>query len=125
MLDTAQPEVVYVAVPPHRAVAIGERLVARRHPVPDREAARRRRSRTGRLGWRPRIQRSPAHRRVGYHLRALDILAEVRERLAAAPPQLVVARWLDATPPPAWWGRAAEGGGQVIEQATHLYDLAR
>ena len=41
------------------------------------------------------------------------------------PPQLVVARWLDSTPPPAWWGRVDEGGGQVIEQATHLYDLAR
>ena len=47
-------------------------------------------------------------------------------RLGGPPPaQLVVARWLDATPGPAWWGRADEGGGQVIEQATHLYDLAR
>jgi myo-inositol 2-dehydrogenase / D-chiro-inositol 1-dehydrogenase len=62
---------------------------------------------------------------VGYHLRALDIMAEVRERLAADPPRLVVARWLDRTPPPAWWGRVDEGGGQVVEQATHLYDLAR
>ena len=51
-------------------------------------------------------------------------MAEVRERLAAEPPGLVVARWLDRTPPPAWWGRADEGGGQVVEQATHLYDLA-
>jgi predicted dehydrogenase len=62
---------------------------------------------------------------VGYHLRALDIMTEVRERLAAAPPQMVVARWLDSTPKPAWWGKVDEGGGQVIEQATHLYDLAR
>ena len=62
---------------------------------------------------------------VGYHLRALDIMAEVRRRLASAPAQLVVARWLDSTPGPAWWGRVDEGGGQVIEQATHLYDLAR
>jgi predicted dehydrogenase len=52
-------------------------------------------------------------------------MAEVRRRLAAAPAQLVVARWLDSTPGPAWWGRVDEGGGQVIEQATHLYDLAR
>lgn len=62
---------------------------------------------------------------VGYHLRALDILSEIRDRLGEAPPRLVVARWLDSTPGPTWWGRAAEGGGQVIEQATHLYDLAR
>ena len=62
---------------------------------------------------------------VGYHLRALDILTEVRDWLDGSPPQLVVARWLDATPGPAWWSRAEQGGGQVIEQATHLYDLAR
>ncbi len=62
---------------------------------------------------------------VGYHLRALDILTEVRDWLDGSAPQLVVARWLDATPGPAWWGKAAQGGGQVIEQATHLYDLAR
>jgi predicted dehydrogenase len=62
---------------------------------------------------------------VGYHLRALDILAEVRARLAERPAQLFVARWLDSTPGPAWWGRTSEGGGQVVEQATHLYDLAR
>ena len=37
----------------------------------------------------------------------------------------MVARWLDSTPGPAWWGRTDQGGGQVIEQATHLYDLAR
>ena len=41
------------------------------------------------------------------------------------PAQLFVARWLDSTPAPAWWGRTDEGGGQVVEQATHLYDLAR
>ena len=37
----------------------------------------------------------------------------------------MTARWTDATPAPAWWVRAEVGGGQVIEQATHLYDLAR
>ena len=124
MLDTAQPDCVYVAVPPHRAVEIGQRLAARRFPFltekplaaddpdgPQRLAAE--------------IERARLVVAVGYHLRALDIMPGVRERLAAAPPQMVVARWLDATPPPAWWGRAAEGGGQVIEQATHLYDLAR
>jgi myo-inositol 2-dehydrogenase / D-chiro-inositol 1-dehydrogenase len=62
---------------------------------------------------------------VGYHLRALEALAEVRERLAANPARLVVARWMDGTPAPAWWLREVVGGGQVVEQATHLYDLAR
>jgi predicted dehydrogenase len=124
MLDVGRPDCVYVAVPPHRAVSIGERLAFRRFPFltekplaaedtdgPDRLAAE--------------IFRARLVVAVGYHLRALDIMPEVRERLAAAPPGMVVARWLDSTPAPAWWGRAAEGGGQVVEQATHLYDLAR
>ena len=62
---------------------------------------------------------------VGYHLRSLERLPEVRARLAANPARLVTARWNDSTPPPAWWRREVDGGGQVIEQATHLYDLAR
>ncbi|HSS36115.1 MAG TPA: Gfo/Idh/MocA family oxidoreductase, partial [Patescibacteria group bacterium] len=37
----------------------------------------------------------------------------------------VIGRWLDDTPGPDWWGRVDQGGGQVVEQATHLYDLAR
>src|SRR6476660_1639686 len=32
MLDAAQPDCVYVAVPPHRAVEIGTRLTSRRFP---------------------------------------------------------------------------------------------
>ena len=62
---------------------------------------------------------------VGYQWRALDFLGELRERLAATPPRLVLARWLGDTPGPSWWRHADESGGQVVEQATHQYDLAR
>ncbi len=63
---------------------------------------------------------------VGYHWRALDALPELRERLAEGPPVAFVAgAWLTSTPAPAWWHRQATGGGQMVEQATHLLDLAR
>jgi myo-inositol 2-dehydrogenase/D-chiro-inositol 1-dehydrogenase len=124
MLDGARPEVVYVAVPPHRSVAIGEQLAARHLPfLTEKPLAADDPAGPARLA--ERIDGAGLVVAVGYHLRALDIMAEVRERLMAAPPRLVVARWLDSTPGPAWWGRRDEGGGQVIEQATHLYDLAR
>jgi predicted dehydrogenase len=124
MLEAGQPDVVYVAVPPHRAVAVAERLVARQVPfliekplsATDAEGVAR---------VAAAIDQTRLVVAVGYHLRALDIMAEVRARLAERPAQLFVARWLDSAPPPAWWGRTAEGGGQVVEQATHLYDLAR
>jgi predicted dehydrogenase len=124
MLDTAGLDVAYVCVPPFRAVAIGERLVERGIPFltekplaatdvegPERLAAA--------------IERAGLVVAVGYHARALDIMPEVRSRVAAKPPGLIVARWLGGTPPPRWWSRVDEGGGQVVEQATHLYDLAR
>lgn len=124
MLEAAGPDVVYVAVPPHRAVAVCERLVAHQIPfLTEKPLAAADAEGPARLA--EAIEQNRLIVAVGYHLRALDILAEVRSRLAERPAQLFVARWLDSTPGPAWWGRTDEGGGQVIEQATHLYDLAR
>jgi predicted dehydrogenase len=124
MIEAGRPDVVYVAVPPHRAVAVGERLVAHRIPfLTEKPLSATDADGPARLA--DQIEQNGLIVAVGYHLRALDILAEVRARLAERPAQLFAARWLDSTPSPAWWGRTAEGGGQVVEQATHLYDLAR
>ena len=124
MLEAGRPDVVYVAVPPHRAVAVAERLVAHRIPfLTEKPLAATDADGPARLA--DAIEQNRLIVAVGYHLRALDIMAEVRARLAERPAQLFVARWLDSTPGPAWWGRTDEGGGQVVEQATHLYDLAR
>lgn len=124
MVEAARLDVAYVCVPPWQAVAIGERLVElgipflTEKPLAADDAA-------GPVRLAASIDRAGLVVAVGYHLRALDILPEIRDRLRVAPPRLIVARWLAETPPPAWWSRAGQGGGQVIEQATHLYDLAR
>jgi myo-inositol 2-dehydrogenase/D-chiro-inositol 1-dehydrogenase len=124
MLDEARLDVAYVCVPPHRAVAIGERLVERGIPfLTEKPLAAT--DADGPVRLAAGIARAGLVVGVGYHLRALDILPAIKDRIAAHPVGLIVARWLDRTPAPAWWGVAAEGGGQVIEQATHLYDLAR
>lgn len=124
MLDAAKPDVVYVCVPPDRAVAIGERLVERGIPfLTEKPLAADDPHGPERLG--AAVASASLVVAVGYHLRALDVLAEVRDRLAVRPARLVVAQWLGGTPAPAWWGQVAQGGGQVVEQATHLYDLAR
>lgn len=65
---------------------------------------------------------------TGYHWRCLDTVAEARRRLGDGAPGhvgLVAARWLDTVPPPAWWARRDGSGGQLVEQATHVIDLAR
>ncbi|MBA2254649.1 MAG: Gfo/Idh/MocA family oxidoreductase [Chloroflexi bacterium] len=62
---------------------------------------------------------------VGYHWRYLDITERAQDLLSANPARLVLGYWLDSTPPVAWWIREATGGGQFVEQTTHIFDLAR
>ncbi len=62
---------------------------------------------------------------VGYHWRAMDTIPEVKRTLAQNPARLVLGAWHDATPSPAWWRHQATSGGQMVEQATHLFDIAR
>jgi myo-inositol 2-dehydrogenase/D-chiro-inositol 1-dehydrogenase len=124
MLDEQRPDVAYVCVPPSAAIAVLDKIVERGIPFLTEKPL----AATDADG-PARIAAAIAKRRlvaaVGYHLRALPALAEVRDRLAGRRIHLVTARWLSGTPAPAWWLREEVGGGQVVEQATHFYDLAR
>ena len=62
---------------------------------------------------------------VGYHWRYLNTVERAQELLRENPARLVVGYWLDATPPPPWWRKDAESGGQMVEQTTHIFDVAR
>jgi predicted dehydrogenase len=62
---------------------------------------------------------------VGYHWRYLDTTEEAQALLARNPAKLVLGYWLDCTPPAPWWSRKSLSGGQMVEQTTHIFDLAR
>ena len=62
---------------------------------------------------------------VGYHWRYLDVVQQSRALLDGHPPQLLLGQWLDGTPGAPWWSRRDRSGGQLVEQTTHLFDLAR
>jgi predicted dehydrogenase len=62
---------------------------------------------------------------VGYQWRYLNTSELARQRLAEHPARLVHGYWWDKTPPTAWWSVPARSGGQIIEQTTHMFDLAR
>ena len=62
---------------------------------------------------------------VGYHWRSLDVVARAREAVAGRPVDLLTATWLDSTPAAPWWAQRSGSGGQLVEQTTHLVDLAR
>jgi myo-inositol 2-dehydrogenase / D-chiro-inositol 1-dehydrogenase len=62
---------------------------------------------------------------VGYHWRYLEVVDRAAAMLRGNPVRLVLGYWLDSTPPVPWWTRRGQSGGQVIEQTTHIFDLAR
>jgi predicted dehydrogenase len=123
LLEREQPEAVWVCVPPWAHGPIEMALIERGIPFfiekplsADRDTA----ERIGRA-----LTGTGIVVAVGYHWRAMDTLPEVRETLAARPARMVLGAWHDATPPPEWWRHQATSGGQVVEQATHLFDAAR
>ena len=62
---------------------------------------------------------------VGYHWRHLDVVRHAAAALDGAPVQLLAGSWWDRTPAAPWWSRRGASGGQLVEQTTHLVDLAR
>jgi predicted dehydrogenase len=63
---------------------------------------------------------------VGYMFRFSPPILKVREMLQQHQAAMVQAHYyMPGLPPPTWWPSLELGGGQLIEQATHMLDLAR
>jgi predicted dehydrogenase len=62
---------------------------------------------------------------TGYHWRYLDTTERAQELLSQKPARLALGYWLDVIPPTQWWVTEALSGGQIVEQLTHILDLAR
>lgn len=71
------------------------------------------------------IERRSLPSAVGHHWRYLDIVGRARDLLADRPVRLALGHWLDKVPPVAWWLNRHMSGGQIVEQAVHVLDLAR
>jgi predicted dehydrogenase len=123
MLDEQAPDVAFVCLPPDRSATACAELVGRGIPFLTEKPL-------GAVAADPEgvagaLAGSGLVTAVGYQCRGLDFLPELQARLAARPAHLLVARYTGPTPGSSWWRHVAESGGQVVEQATHLYDLAR
>jgi myo-inositol 2-dehydrogenase / D-chiro-inositol 1-dehydrogenase len=62
---------------------------------------------------------------VGHHWRYSAAVPRAVRLLAGRPVRLAIGTWLDKVPPVDWWVHRGHSGGQVIEQAVHVLDLAR
>ncbi|MFL6127801.1 MAG: Gfo/Idh/MocA family protein [Mycobacteriales bacterium] len=123
LLDREEVDAVYVCVPPfahgdpeRTVLARGlplfvEKPLAADLPTAERLAAE--------------IEAAGIVTGTGYHWRCLDTVQRAAELLADAPARLALGAWLDKVPPPAWWASRALSGGPVVEQLTHVLDLAR
>jgi predicted dehydrogenase len=123
LLDQAQPEAVWMCLTPDRHGEPEEALIERQIPFfvekPLSHDLATAEGIAARLAGRTLVTA------VGYKLRGLDSLPRLRELLAERPAHLALAAWHDVTPSPGWWRDPNRSGGQVVEQATHLVDLAR
>lgn len=115
-------DAAWVCVPPSARGAIEEALIARRIPffLEKPLSADLRTAET----IAEELERTGVVAGVGYHWRALDTIPLLRDALHQAPPRMVIGAWYGATPAPRWW-REKGSGGQIVEQATHLFDIAR
>ena len=123
MLDAAELDAVFVCLPPYAAgepaLAVAGRGIAlfAEKPLGVDEESPARIAAT--------IREKGIVSCVGYQWRYLEVVDRARELLAGHPAQLVVGSWLGETPGPSWWIRIDQSGGQLVEQATHIVDLAR
>jgi len=123
LIDSGDIDALYICVPPFAHGAPEERALERGLPffvekplALDVATARRIAEGVGATGLTTA---------VGYHWRYLDAVTRARDLLGDRQPRLVLAHWLSSTPGAAWWTRSERSGGQLLEQATHLVDLAR
>ena len=62
---------------------------------------------------------------VGYHWRYMTATDRAKEIMGDKPIAMVRGRWIGGMPGVAWWRVKEKSGGQIVEQTTHLFDLAR
>jgi predicted dehydrogenase len=123
MLDAERPEAVWICLPPDQHGRLELDLAERGiHFMVEKPLA---------ADLETPIRIAEAVRAAGvvagvaYHWRAMDTLREVEDVIAARPVRLLNGHWHDSLPGPAWWRDVSRGGGQMVEQATHLVDLSR
>ncbi|WP_125777107.1 Gfo/Idh/MocA family protein [Antribacter gilvus] len=122
-LDHDRVDAVYICVPPFAHGAPEEAALARRLPMFVEKPVAADLATAERLAGL--VAAADVVTGTGYHWRCLDLVPEAQKLLAESPAYLASGYWLDKRPPVSWWAQTSRSGGQVIEQLTHVLDLAR
>jgi predicted dehydrogenase len=62
---------------------------------------------------------------VGYHWRYFQTTDQARELLGQSHIAFMLGYWMGGMPGVGWWRVRSKSGGQLVEQTTHIVDLAR
>ncbi len=123
MLDREQLDAVYICVPPFAHGAPEFAVIDRNLPFFVEKPLAAFWETAAEIG--RRVQAKGLITACGYHWRYLDTTERAKELLSKRPARLALGYWLDFTPPPDWWVSEEKSGGQMVEQTTHIFDLAR
>ena len=123
MLDTEQPDAVYIITPPNlhaeqvEYAATQKAAIFVEKPVALSVLDARR--------IRMAVEQGGVLCCVGYQQRYGSLVTRARELLAGRDLGLARIWWYQGVPKVPWNLDSAQGGGQIVEQATHLLDLCR
>lgn len=123
MLATERLDAIYVCLPPDAhvdqeltAAARGIHLFVEK-PLPlDIEKAE---------AIARNVRRAGIVTAVGFHWRYLSHVRGLRDTLAAERVGMATGSFMNLLPGTPWWRVASRSGGQVVEQAVHVFDMAR
>jgi predicted dehydrogenase len=123
LLDREDISALFVCVPPH-AHADVETLAAGKgiHLFIEKPVAI---SLEKALEVRTAIEKSGVVSSVGYHFRYMSTSRKLKELVTGQTIGMLMGWWLGGLPGVPWWRVKRKSGGQMVEQTTHIFDLAR
>jgi myo-inositol 2-dehydrogenase/D-chiro-inositol 1-dehydrogenase len=124
MLDSESLDALYICLPPYahdgieiEAAQRGIHLFVEKPVARDLDYAHRAEE---------AIRKAGIINMVGYHFRYYGAIERAKERLQGLPVLMVKGAWDGGMPTGTlWWRKHALSGGQLVEQTTHIFDLAR
>lgn len=123
MLNDVNLDCVYICVPPHAHVGQEEELANRHIPFfiekPISNALEHA------INIESAVKKSGIINSVGYHWRYMSHTRQAKERLQNSTIGMVLGYWMGGMPGVDWWRMIDQSGGQLVEQTTHIVDLAR
>lgn len=123
MLEREKLDALYICIPPFahldqelEAIKRGIHLYVEKPVILDVELGKR---------IEKAIQQQGVIAACGYQWRYFDTVDRLKSLAEQEPIGLVVGHWFGGVPQAPWWRSRYQSGGQLVEQTTHIVDLAR